>query len=50
MARSWEQWAEGQVGTGKAGFRLHGSEEVTRLYPGLEKDLLGSLAFRHMCY
>lgn len=32
------------VGMGKSGFRLRGSKEVTGLYPGLEKDLLVSLA------
>lgn len=31
---------------GKAGFRLRGSKEVTGLYPGLEKDVLVSLALR----
>lgn len=31
---------------GKAGFRLHGSKEVSGLYPGLEEDLLVSLALR----
>lgn len=34
------------MGMGKSGFRLHGSKEVTGLYPGLEKDLLVSLALR----
>lgn len=42
----WWQWTEGQIGMGKAGFRLRGSKEVTRLYPAVEKDLLVSLALR----
>lgn len=45
-----QRWTEGQVGVGRAGSRLCGSEEVTRLYPGLEKDLLASLVLRHMSY
>lgn len=29
----WRQWTKGQVGLGKASFRLHGSKEVSGLYP-----------------